>query len=173
MEAERELYDFAVSYAQTHRCRDAEKELVELGPPPHQSKSALLTVIKWSHEFGGEIYKQTRADDLLSQAFTSSQYSLLDDLNIGRGAKFSSEHLWRAAYDIDLFRSAPRLDVPVFILAGRHDYAVTATVARHYFDALVAPKGKQFVWFEHSSHYPNFEEPQKFREVMRGISKSP
>ena len=167
--AERILYDFSLHYAVEHRRQEAAEELRRLGPPPHEKKAALETVIKWSHEFGGEIHPQTRAFDLLPRAFASPQDSLLDDADILRGASFSSENLWREAYHISLFQRAPRLDVPVFLLAGRHDYAVTAKVAHRYYDALQAPRGKEFIWFEHSSHFPNFEEPQKFQEIMARI----
>ena len=173
MEAEKQLYGFALRYAREHRKREAETELAKLEPPPHQAKAALETVIKWSHEFGGEIHRQTRADDLLPRAFASPQYSLLDDLDIVRGADFSSKYLWRSAYRLNLFQSAPRFDLPVFFLSGRHDYAVTATVAHRYFEAIAAPRGKQFIWFELSSHYPNFEEPEKFRKVMQRIGQTP
>lgn len=170
MMTEKLLYDFTLGYARTHGRRDAERELQLLGPPPHQSKVALEAVIKWSHEFGGELHRQTLPEDLLTRAWSSPQYSLLDDLNILRGAAFSSQHLWRESYQLNLFERAPRIDVPVFFLAGRHDYAVTATVAHRYFDALQAPRGKEFIWFENSSHFSNFEEPAKYQQVMRRIS---
>lgn len=117
----------------------------------------------------GEIHPQTRPKDLLLRAFASPQYALLDDVDILRGASFSSRNLWRESYHTSLFQHAPRLEVPVFFLAGRHDYAVTATVAHRYFDALQAPRRKEFIWFEDSSHFPNFEEPRKFQEVMNRI----
>lgn len=170
MMAEQQLYEFALHYAEQHKRRDAFAELRKLGPPPHQTKSALEVVIKWSHEFGGDIHPQTRPEDLLTRAFASPQYSLLDDVDIVRGADFSSRYLWRESYHLDLFRRAPRLEVPVYFFAGRHDYAVTATVAHSYFEALDALRGKEFVWFENSSHFPNFEEPQKFQRIMKRIA---
>jgi pimeloyl-ACP methyl ester carboxylesterase len=170
MMTEEQLYEFALHYAQQHGKHDAFVELQKLGPPPHQTKSALETVIKWSHEFGGGIHAQTRPEDLLTRAFASPQYSLLDDIDILRGADFSSKCLWRESYHLSLFRRAPRLEVPIYFFAGRHDYAVTATVAHSYFEALEAPRGKEFVWFENSSHFPNFEEPEKFQRIMKRIA---
>ncbi len=171
--AERQLYEFSLRYARQHGPPEALGELQKLGSPPHEQKSALETVIRWSHEFGGAIHPQTRPEDLLWRAFASPQYSLLDDLDILRGAAFSSKNLWRESYHLSLFRRAPRLEVPVYFLSGRHDYAVTATVAHRYFDALQAPRGKEFIWFENSSHFPNFEEPRKFREVMKRVAATP
>lgn len=169
MMTERVLYNFSLRYAHEHGRHEAETEFRKLGPPPHEKKAALETVIKWSHEFGGEIHPQTRPQDLLLRAFASPQYSLCDDLDILRGAAFSSQNLWRESYHTSLFQRAPRIDVPAFFLAGRHDYAVTATIAHRYFEALQAPRGKEFIWFENSSHFPDFEEPRKFQQVMKSI----
>lgn len=169
MMAERLLYDFSLRHAREHGRRKAEDKLSKFGPPPHERRAALEAVIKWWHEFAREIHPQTRPKDLLLRAFASPQYSLLDAADILRGASFSSQNLWRDAYHTSLFSRAPRLEVPVFILAGRHDYAVTATVAHRYYEALQARRGKDFIWFEDSSHFPNFEEPQKFQEIMARI----
>lgn len=83
-----------------------------------------------------------------------------------RGAKFSFDHLWRQFFAIDLFRQAPRLDVPIYFFEGRNDHVVTATVAEKYYGVLTATRGKHLVWFEHSAHWPQLEEPEKFRRIM-------
>ena len=38
-------------------------------------------------------------------------------------------------------------------------------LAEKYFKALKAPK-KELFWFENSAHMPNFEEAQKFNDLM-------
>ncbi len=166
MRAEALLYEFGLGYARKHGPADAARALENLGPPPHHDKEQLELVEKWTHRFAKQLYPQTRPVDLLPRSFISPQYSLADCVRLLRGAAFSSKNLWREAYQTNLFQRVTRLEVPVFFLAGRHDYSVTATVAHEYFDALEAPLGKRFIWFEKSSHYPNFEEPQKFRDVM-------
>jgi hypothetical protein len=62
---------------------------------------------------------------------------------------------------LDLVRSVPSVDVPVFFFLGRHDRHVEATVAANYFGALRAPV-KQLLWFENSAHNIPFEEPDLF-----------
>ena len=65
----------------------------------------------------------------------------------------------------------PRLDVPVFLLQGRHDYVAPSNIAEQYYQALQAPKGKQLIWFEESAHMPQYEEPGKFREILLTIKR--
>lgn len=83
-----------------------------------------------------------------------------------RGAKFSFDHLWREFFAVDLFAQVRGVETPGYFLLGRDDHVVTAEVALRYFDALEAPRGKRLIWFEHSAHWPQLEEPEKFRRVM-------
>jgi hypothetical protein len=61
------------------------------------------------------------------------------------------------------------LDVPFYVLQGAHDFAAPPDLAERYFEGLIAPAGKQFVLFEASAHYVNYEEPDKFREVLKRV----
>ena len=55
-------------------------------------------------------------------------------------------------------REARRLDVPIVLFLGRHDYTVPAPIAAAWAVRLRAPK-KTVVWFENSAHLPMVEEP--------------
>jgi hypothetical protein len=50
-------------------------------------------------------------------------------------------------------------------LSGRTDHVVDAPLTFNYLQRISAPQ-KSLVWFEHSGHYPPFEEPQKFNTWM-------
>ena len=56
---------------------------------------------------------------------------------------------------------APDVEVPVYFCCGRRDYNVPSELVVEFGERLRAPH-KEIVWFEHSAHLPNFEEPQKF-----------
>ena len=58
------------------------------------------------------------------------------------------------------------LELPVYFLHGIHDYTVSYTEAKSYFEQLQAPL-KGFYTFEQSAHSPLFEEPEKMREIMQ------
>jgi proline iminopeptidase len=61
-----------------------------------------------------------------------------------------------------------RLEVPVYILQGRHELRSRTGLALEWFERLEAP-GKQLIWFERSGHNPQFEERGRFDDLM--ISK--
>ncbi len=48
---------------------------------------------------------------------------------------------------------------------GKHDYMATSNETRKYFDMIEADQ-KEFITFEQSAHYPQFEEKEKFYEWM-------
>lgn len=103
----------------------------------------------------------------------SPAYSLIDDYRVLEGLKFSGKALAREIYTIDLARRASEIDVPVYLFEGRHDTVLSPIVSAQYFRALKAPRGKHLVWFEHSNHWPQLEEREKYRaELLRVIRET-
>ena len=56
--------------------------------------------------------------------------------------------------------------VPVYFFIGNYDYNTPFQISEEFFNQIKAPK-KEYIWFEHSAHMPNFEEPQKMDEFNR------
>jgi pimeloyl-ACP methyl ester carboxylesterase len=59
-----------------------------------------------------------------------------------------------------------KLDVPVYMTAGRHDQNTPPSIALKWFDALDAPY-KEWIWFEESAHGPIKEEPELWGRTIR------
>ncbi|MNR60826.1 hypothetical protein D3C85_1824100 [compost metagenome] len=53
---------------------------------------------------------------------------------------------------------------------GQYDYMTSVHAAREYFNVLEAPK-KDFVIFEKSAHYPQFEEKELFANWLNKTFK--
>ncbi len=94
-------------------------------------------------------------------------YTIGEKVNIWRG-KWSvySRNLWNQMMATDITVEVPKLDLPVYILHGIHDYTVSYTEAKSYFGNLQAPQ-KGFYTFEQSAHSPLFEEPEKTRKILK------
>jgi pimeloyl-ACP methyl ester carboxylesterase len=172
--AERFMYDFALEQA-THRSnKRALRELRRIGPPPHLNSKSFGTRAKWVTNFGGANRQETYTRLLLKtlrQLVLSRDYALSDIVGTLRGMGFTQDHLLPDLAGLDLFQMLPRLDVPVFLLQGRHDYIAPPTIAEQYYQSLQASQGKQFIWFDKSAHMPQYEEPGKFREILLGIKQ--
>ncbi|MBP7570759.1 MAG: alpha/beta hydrolase [Acidobacteria bacterium] len=94
-------------------------------------------------------------------------YTLREKIGLWRGkASAGVSTVWSEMLASDLSEQVPRLDVPVYLLHGRHDYTCSFDEALAYFDRLQAPL-KGFYAFEASAHSPIFEEPGRVCEILR------
>lgn len=170
--AERVAYDFALEQATNLGNKRAIQELRRIGSPPHLDSKTFGTRVKWVTNFGGVNRQETYTRLLLKalqQLVLSPDYTLSDIVGTLRGMRFAQDHLLPDLANLDLFQMLPRLDVPVFLLQGRHDYVAPASSLEQYYQTLEAPKGKQLIWFDESAHMPQYEEPGKFRETLLTI----
>jgi pimeloyl-ACP methyl ester carboxylesterase len=93
-------------------------------------------------------------------------YTLPEKIAIWRGKVWSRSLLWDKVLRTDLTAVIKRLEIPVYLFVGRHDYTTNYGLARDYFSRLDAPV-KGFYTFNDSAHSPLFEEPQRAREILR------
>lgn len=173
-QAERFAYDFALEQATRRRNNRALRELRRVGPPPHLNSKSFGARAKWVTNFGGANRQETYTTLLLKtlrQMIMSPDYGFSDILGTLRGLAFTQDHLLPDLAGLDLFQRLPRLDVPVFLLQGRHDYVAPPPITEQYYQALQAPQGKRLIWFEESAHMPQYEEPGTFREVLLTIKR--
>lgn len=168
--SEKIMYRSALDIAQKQGNEKATAQLKRIGVPPYKSMADYRTMNDWVHHFlDGESTRIT-ALRFARLAFSSPAYSWADLLRLIIGMRFSFSSLWREAfYQTNLPEQAPRIEVPAYFFLGRHDHTVTASaaMAEEYFRALDAPQGKELVWFEQSDHWPQLQEPEKYREELR------
>ncbi len=140
----------------------------------HLASRSFGTRVKWVSTFGGvnrhANYRQIQFR-IVGQLIRSRDYTLLDIVRTLRGMNFVLDQLLSKLPTFNLFEQLPRLEVPAFLLQGRHDVVAPASLAEQYYQMLQAPKGKQFIWFEESAHELQYEEPGKFRDVVLAVKQ--
>jgi len=160
-------YDFAVDKARELGNEEITQKLETMGPPP---LSLQQSSEKWSVllELGAVVHSpDLSVIGLMKIGLTSPDYSLADWVKMVRGTFFSIDHIAsKPDYTHSFTRDIPRLEVPVYFLAGRYDYLTPSVGVEAYYDLLDAPAGKQLLWFEDSAHMPLYEEPAKFMSVL-------
>ncbi len=172
---ERLAYEFVLAKAQKENNRRALKQLARIDTVPenYRVKDA-LTIRKWVYKYGGIVFDNVNERpyvDLeeMKVILSSPVYPWMAKLNIILNPYFSINTLWEDLKGLNLLATAPRIDVPVYFLIGRHDIIVSHVLAEKYFNHLKAPEGKQLIWFENSAHRPFYEESEKFHSVMKEI----
>jgi pimeloyl-ACP methyl ester carboxylesterase len=95
------------------------------------------------------------------------EYTIAETVNLWRGRSFSrSFGIWERIIRTDLRERLPRLDLPVYLMEGVHDYTCSYRLAVDYFRALSAPV-KGFYRFEDSAHSPILEQPALAKDILR------
>lgn len=155
-------YEFALSRAREAAHEEALGELSALAPYPPSlqdfSVQKILTQRKWVNHFGGMSHDRHDSSHLDRAAVLSPDYSD-DELARGEQAVGSILRLLPELLGFDI-TGVRQLACPVFILAGRHDYATPSRLAWAWFENLDAPV-KELHWFERSAHMIQYEEPGK------------
>ncbi len=172
--AERVAYEFALEQATRRRNNRALLELQRIGAPPHLDSKTFGTRAKWVTNFGGVNRQATYTSLLLRslrQLVHSRDYTFFDIVRTLRGMRFVQDHMLPHIAHLNLLQRLPHLDVPVFLLQGRHDYVAPPATVEQYYQALEAPKGKQLIWFDESAHMPQYEEPVKFQQTLLTIKQ--
>ncbi len=168
-ESARRLTVAALHHAQDDHARTQARELQAVGPPPYRA-----------------LPDQDRAEDLISGllprvphqatdlrlaalALTSRYYPLPEVIRCFWSYRYSRGLLDPQLHGYDLRRLVPKLAVPVYFFVGREDTTFGVTLQEEYFRALVDPRGKQFVLFRDSTHWPHLEQPAAFEMQMERV----
>lgn len=160
--------DWALAKAKAREDSKAVKAIEALGAPPY-SLEHLKVQRKYVWDYGGSFYGGASLLDAVRTALEAPEVSWFDAIAMLRGGALSLNALWNDMREFNAFEAYPRLDVPVFILHGRHDRQVSAKLAADYFERLEASH-KELIWFEESAHAPPFEEPERFNAEIKRIA---
>ena len=126
---------------------------------------------EWLEELGmGDIHDPSLLPGFAAEAGPLTEYTAANE---------ASEDAWQALYDasplrtdetwlrnLDMIDQVPRLEVPVYFMAGRYDYKTPGVLAEEFLNGLDAPAGQRMFWFESSAHVPFIEERSPFHMVM-------
>ena len=170
-ENERISYEFVWNEATKRGDQKALDALKKIGAPIdgfYRSLDDLTVQRNLMTKFGGAAHgkKENMIQSMVLPILRSPEYTLLDIAGYAKGAYYNLRELWREVISSKFDQSVKRLDVPVYITAGRHDRNTPPEIAKPWFDALDAPK-KEWIWFEESAHSPIREEKDKWNAVVR------
>ena len=167
LEGTRVGYQFLLGEAQRRQNGAALRDLKKIGPPPYMSaadgaKRAIYE--KWLLAFGAEWHSAAKFDRV-GWMISSVEYSWPEKLRYSRAAEKSFNLLLPELAAIDLNTAAPSVAIPVYFAVGRYDHMAPFEISQTYFSALSAPH-KEWVWFENSAHFPQWEEPEMFHDLL-------
>ena len=165
---ERISFKYTLDTAIAEKNEEAIKELksIESRYPPNAKANLtdLLLQRKWLNYYGGSVYNERNPDKIFSRIALSNN-PVYDTARAAKGNVFTMTNMTNVLLDVNLLKSAPKLDIPVYFITGRHDYNTPFALVEDYMVVLQAPH-KEIIWFEKSGHWIPFEEPEKFYDAL-------
>jgi pimeloyl-ACP methyl ester carboxylesterase len=160
-ESERRSYAWVLQQAHARGDSEAITRLTKMGPPGRNTGWTPRDLLQ---RYGGAFHTDLSIARLAFIGATSNEANWRD-LAALLLAKDYNEAIEATEAKEVLDESHLKFRVPIFFVSGRYDHTVDADLAFQYLDHISAPR-KAFIWFEHSGHYPPFEEPGRFNTVI-------
>jgi pimeloyl-ACP methyl ester carboxylesterase len=164
-EKEEILYRRLMAQLKAAKDSDGLAKLRALGPPPYKSEHDQDVERTLSKQFDTQVERDLYSR-MLPVALFSPDTSIRDLLNIGAGADYTAEALYRETLTYDARKLGTKFPMPFYILNGDHDLVTPADLARSYFDTIEAPK-KAFVILKGGGHSALLTEPDVFLTEMK------
>ncbi|KGR77981.1 alpha/beta fold hydrolase [Ureibacillus manganicus] len=124
-----------------------------------------LTPRSMVRKYGGAARLIDDNMDYFTGFLTSPEYNVLDVIRYFSGISATQAILLNEQNKKDITTIVDKVDIPLYFVMGKYDYMTSTKAAKEYFDQLEAPV-KDFVVFESSAHYPQFEEEVLFAEWL-------
>jgi proline iminopeptidase len=162
-------FKFTLDTAMADKNEEAIKELkaIEHRYPPHAKTPQVEDVMlqrKWLGYYGGAIYGQQNANKIFSRINMKNNPLYVQE-KAQAGNDFTFPLLLDELMQVDLKKTALKLEVPVYFITGRHDYNTPFVLVEEYVNLLEAPH-KEIIWLENSAHWIPFEEPEKVNDIL-------
>ena len=154
-------YEFAVEHA-VGRAR-ARLAGIDCAYTGQNWLSDLLFVTRQVVRHKGSLYGAGNYNRFVRDFICAKEYGLRDLLCREKGGLQSIRALWQELMQVS-FEGVHSFEVPVVFVEGRYDAHVSSALVWDFFEGITSPKA--FHWFERSCHFPQWSEPEHFREVL-------
>jgi proline iminopeptidase len=165
-ETDRIFYEDTLAWARASGRDGLVASLTEIGPPPYERMLDYTTLL--AHERDVYPYDRTANSEGAGQMGENifvEEYTLLEQLHVFAGVLDTFSVLYPQIQDVDFRRDATELDVPVYLVQGRHEARGRAEPAEEWYRTLRAP-AKRLSVFATSGHRPLWEQPAEFHRLM-------
>ena len=165
--SETEGYDWLLARVTELGDDTAIARLEEIGPPPYSNGDEMMAQRQLLNKFGGAWIEPKSDINYALIMLKAPEFTWTDIRAVLSGADISLNTLYETFTSLNAIETYPVLDVPVFLMEGRHDHVVSPVQAVKYLDAVIAPH-KELIWFENSAHTLQVEEADRYNaEVLR------
>jgi pimeloyl-ACP methyl ester carboxylesterase len=157
-------YELALNYLEEKGDIKRLETLRRNGPPPYSGENVTARYVAYLDVLN--VYMGIPRLSLIVPIvpFFASEYGYVDKINHTRGIVDSFDAIYPQLENLDFITQAPKLDVPVYIFAGRKDVNAMYTIVEEYMSILDAPR-RNVIWLE-GGHGLGGDNVHQFIDVM-------
>lgn len=165
-ETDRIFYRDTLAWARESGGTGLVDTLTASGPPPYSRMLDYEPALSYEQE----VYPYSHAGNSegpggMGENIVVGEYTLLEQLHIFGSFMDTFSVLYPQIQNLDFRTQATSLDVPVYLVQGRHEAPGRADLAKQWFALLEAPN-KKLVIFDGSGHRPLWEQPAQFHDLL-------
>lgn len=134
------------------------------GPPPYYGDDLLGKYVLYLDILNDYMHSPRYTWAIPIVPFLAPEYGLVDKVNHTRGLMESFKFVYPQLGDLNLMTQAARLEVPVYIFAGRDDVNAMSSLVESYYNRLEAPL-KKLIWLN-GGHGLGSDNLAQFVDVM-------
>jgi pimeloyl-ACP methyl ester carboxylesterase len=134
------------------------------GPPPYRGDDLLNRYVAYLDVLNEYMGAPRYTIIVPVVPFIAPEYGLVDKVNHTRGLVESFTVVYPQLADLDFMIQASKLDVPVYIFAGRKDVNAMSSLVERYYNILEAPH-KELIWLD-GGHGLDGSNLNQFVDVM-------
>jgi pimeloyl-ACP methyl ester carboxylesterase len=165
-ETDRIIYEDTLAWARETGNAGLVDQLTKIGPPPYENVLHYEPALSYEHEvYPYDHSGNSEGEGGFSENLFVEEYTLLEQIHNLGAFLDTFTVLYPQIQDIDFRTGATSLDVPVYLVQGRHEARGRSELAEEWFEMLEAPSKEMFI-LENSGHRPLFEEPAAFASVV-------
>ncbi len=157
-------YEFALDYLTKKGDTKTLEILRRNGPPPYIGENVTGRYVAFLDELNVYMGMPRLTVIVPIVPFFASEYGYVDKINHTRGIINSFDAIYPQLKDLDFITQAPKLDIPVYLFAGRYDVNAMYTIVQEYYNVLEAPH-KKLIWLE-GGHGLGGDNLHQFVDVM-------
>lgn len=160
-QSEIEGVNYCLDQAKRHGRKKDYQQLLVIKEQLEKGKGAVPR--KYVRRYGGAARLINDNRDYVLSVLFRPEYSAGDAVRFVKGLSVAAKLFGTA--EGETAESVRSLEMPCYFLQGRYDYMTSTKIAGKYLEEIQAPE-KEFVLFEKSAHFPQFEEKEKYMEWM-------
>lgn len=126
-----------------------------------------ITPRNYVRKYGFAVRKIDDNADYLKGFIFGTEYNLLDAIRFYSASMKYQDALIKEELNNPIADIVTEINVPVYFVMGKYDGMTSPEIAEKYLCNMKGEGIKEFVLFDESAHYPQFEEEEKFYQWMK------